>query len=291
MIRKRGNSYRLDILENVDIDFNLPKYKNDKIDKNQYLVSTSGFAGTRLIVANTTGTNSDNENVSPTFVNSTFINTGSTGEWERVLTIKSSFFEKTSALIKRIFSRKPVSVIKTFDLILKTSEELEIVKTRSGGYMELIKKAESMGQVALAEKLKKDLPIKMLENKLFATNFKRFIDEQDVIKFALKCEKGLRLTYVKNYTRIIPEDVASKKIEADALEVFDNYAILHYDPDGKATEMTETEKAKAKDPILFGLIKDSTKLYFIGDWKDELCDLTLEEIVNKLDPNTETTLI
>lgn len=287
MITKRGNTHRLNIIENIDIDNTLPKYrKSDSVvnfDSGDF-TTPSGFTGSRLIVSNSNSSTSIN--------NSTFIYSGETGEFVNANEyMKESFWKNVCNKIKKFLKRKPTNVVKTFDLILRNTQELEIVKARAEGYHQLIEKAKSMGQLALAEKLIKELPIKMYEHKLFASNFKRFIDEQDIIKFALKCEKGLKLTYIKNYIRVIPSDVADKKKEADSLEIFDNYAILHYDPDGKATEMTDAEKEKAKDPILFGLIRNSTKLYFIGDWKDEMCDLTLEQIVNKLDANTETTLV
>lgn len=37
---------------------------------------------------------------------------------------------------------------------------------------------------------------------------------------------------------------------------------------------------KRKDPILFGVIAGSNKLYFIGDWIDEYCDLRFDDVVN-----------
>ena len=44
------------------------------------------------------------------------------------------------------------------------------------------------------------------------------------------------------------------------------------------------EIEKKKDPVLFGLLAGSSKLYFIADFIDEYCDLTfdkLTEIVGK----------
>lgn len=46
--------------------------------------------------------------------------------------------------------------------------------------------------------------------------------------------------------------------------------------------MTQKEKEKAKDPILFGVIQGSRKLYFIGDWIDDYCDLTLEKMMKTI---------
>ena len=100
------------------------------------------------------------------------------------------------------------------------------------------------------------------------------------------------MTYIKNFIKVIPEDVTEAKQEADMLKIFDNYVILHYDYDGKAVDDTKAEKEKKKDPVLFGLIKGSTNMYYIGDWIDDYCDLTLDVIIktigkeSKLDKET-----
>ena len=47
--------------------------------------------------------------------------------------------------------------------------------------------------------------------------------------------------------------------------------------------MTEEEKRIKKDPILFGVIYGSNKLYYIADWVDEYCDLTWDQVVEKLE--------
>jgi hypothetical protein len=80
--------------------------------------------------------------------------------------------------------------------------------------------------------------------------------------------------------RIIPKEIQEAKKRADELKVFDNYVVLTYDPKGQMVKLTEKEKEAAKDPILFGVIKGSTKLYFIGEWEDEYCDLKLEDIMS-----------
>ena len=68
------------------------------------------------------------------------------------------------------------------------------------------------------------------------------------------------------------------KKDVDERKIFDNYVVLHYDPKENGEKLTKKEKEKKKDPILFGVIKNSKKLYFVADWKDEYCDLTLDEM-------------
>ena len=76
-----------------------------------------------------------------------------------------------------------------------------------------------------------------------------------------------------------------------AYEVFDNYVVMHYDPQGKHKEETRKEEAKRKDPILFGLIAGSRKLYYIADWVDEYCNLTLEKFVETLGTDKDEFLV
>jgi len=78
----------------------------------------------------------------------------------------------------------------------------------------------------------------------------------------------------------LPEDVVRRKIECDERLIFDNYVVLHYDPEKKSWAETEAEKEARKDPILFGVLQGSRKLYFVGDWVDDYCDLTLDQVAD-----------
>ena len=89
-------------------------------------------------------------------------------------------------------------------------------------------------------------------------------------------EKASALQYGK-----IPE-LEEKIAKMNELEVFDNYVVLYYDPDGKVYKETAYEEAKRRDPIIFGVIAGSKKLYYVADWIDEYCDLTLDAFVDAL---------
>ena len=45
------------------------------------------------------------------------------------------------------------------------------------------------------------------------------------------------------------------------------------------------KERRDKDPILFGVFKNDTnvadRFYFLGDWVDEYCDLTLDKMIEK----------
>ena len=112
----------------------------------------------------------------------------------------------------------------------------------------------------------------------------KYVTEEQIYDFykSINEDKDLKLTWIANFTRIIPSDLVKLKKTLDNKELFDNYVILHYDPEGTAMDLTEEQKEIKRDPILFGVMQNSRKLYYVGDWKDEYCDLTLEDMFEEL---------
>lgn len=199
--------------------------------------------------------------------------------------IRHRFVDALSRLL-RIHKRERTSgTIDPLRILLSVRGSLTAIRDyvdRVTTYDAVIQQAKATGQKARMEHLLKARQTVQFESMLLAAGFKQYLSEAQVIDFALKCQKGLRLDWITNFTRPIPLDVASKKAEADALKVFDNYVILHYDPKGQAFALTAAQEKAKKDPILFGMIDGVRKLYFIGDWKDDECDLTMAEIATVL---------
>jgi hypothetical protein len=174
------------------------------------------------------------------------------------------------------------SVEEFFSSIKHSRHELLIVKERAAGYERAILNAKQAGQVALYEQLVAGLNAYKMETHLCAIGLTKYVTEEDVVRFYKQCRRGLRLDWVSHFTRVIPESVTAHKLRADNLGIFDNYVVLHYDPEAKAYAETQLERDARKDPILFGLMRDRRLLYFVGDWIDDHCDLTLDEIADKL---------
>ncbi len=172
-----------------------------------------------------------------------------------------------------------------FRSVKNSVKEIKKIDKRAEGFIEALKQAEKMGQTALIEKLTAQIDVVKSEGQLFSVGLKKIVTEEQIVKFYKECEFGMRLDWIKNFTRIIPSEFMEIKEELDEKGVFDNYVILHYDKNGDAYSMTQEEikeeEEKKKDPILFGVIKGSRKLYYIGDWIDEYCDLTLEDFIDK----------
>lgn len=205
--------------------------------------------------------------------------------------------KKESGIIKkliRIFTNEKqekkeeavyeLDIIKFFDQVKLTSKEsAKNYVDRIKPYMIALKRANDMGQTALAEQLSAQIFNNKYESLLQAEGFHYKISEEQLVSFVKKTEKGVRLDYIKNFTRNIPDEVYEKKTKADSVFVFDNYCVLYYDPDLKSYKLTKEEeeriRRKKSDPILFGMINGSHNLYYIADWIDEYCDLTLEEFI------------
>jgi len=146
-------------------------------------------------------------------------------------------------------------------------------------------KAVENGQNMLAEKILTNLCIEMRESKIYSKGIIKFIERADLYKYKNSIKDGhISDTKIKDFTRVIPKNVA-KRINA-VKDAFDDFIIFHY-WDEKAAEkvekkekMSAKEKSAMKDPVVFGIIKETDKLYFVADWLDEYCDLTFKKIVD-----------
>lgn len=204
---------------------------------------------------------------------------------------------KKPGFFARLFGKKKVEdgvkyeldVVSFFDNVkLLSKESANTYKDMVGKYLSAVHAANLTGQVALKEKLARGMFVNKYEAVLAANGYYYAVTEDQVVKFANKTEKGVDLVYLKNFARPLPEDVVKKLEEVNSLEVFDNYVVMAYDPNGVRKLETEQERNKRKDPILFGVILGSDKLYYITDWIDEKCDLTLQQFVDTLNVDKES---
>lgn len=141
------------------------------------------------------------------------------------------------------------------------------------------------GQISLGEKLMKELSREARESAMYAKGFKHFIEMEDLHKYKRKIRDGhISDTKFEHFTRVIPDDVLAKKKKAE--DLFDGFVIYHYwnsETERKMEakqKMSPEEKSRMRDPVLFGVIKESDRLYFIAEWDDEFCDLSFEEIID-----------
>jgi hypothetical protein len=260
---KSRNSNTLDVLDNFVIDRNLPKYKKS-IDAESSNISFSVASVDTSDLWSVGG--------------------GVSASIERTPNIFTRLHQFLSDKLGGIFKKKPITIRQFFMGFSGAFEELSQVASIGKHYVKAIEQAEALNQTAMTERLKEQLDIVKGEAYLIAMGLKLYITEEQVLRFYEDTDenKHLKLTYLKNYVKMIPSDIVELKSKVDERGVFDNYVILHYDPFNNSTRMTDREEEIEKDPILFGVIENSRKLYYIGDWIDEVCDLTLEKMMSEL---------
>lgn len=183
-------------------------------------------------------------------------------------------------------TRREMTVQQLFSSVKDTVEQIVLVNERAAGYEALLAQAKLTGQTALHEQLVANLEAVRSETQLIAMGLTKTISEERLVELNKKSPRGIRIDWIDNFTRPIPADVIEKKRECDVRCIFDNYVVMHYDPKKKNAEPTQKQKIAMKDPILFGVIEGRRKLYFVGDWIDEHCDLTLDKVAELLGRGT-----
>lgn len=275
---------KLGIFERFQTDDRLPKYAKKKVEKvgNRYMMAPD-------YVEEDDAGDEPSEDSEITWKSSTMpvLWRNNDGSME-VKGGRPGFFQRVCDKFKwkTWFPPKPqpkLPPMETMKIVFQNAEQLSVFSAKQETIEKMIKAAEDNGQTALAESLKAKQRVLAYEEALIVLGHPRFVSEETLVSLAKKSEKAFRLDWIKNFIRIVPLDVAEKKQALDKALIFDNYVVLHYDPDGKGNKLTQAEIAAKKDPILFGVIKGSRKLYFVGDWVDSLCNLTFEELVKELE--------
>lgn len=219
-------------------------------------------------------------NASSTNPTSGFSNDWANDSYVRSITkkIKRNFLDKIFDLFIEQ-TKDPVET--TFEKIKNAKGELtEDISKMDEVITNLINRAAKNNQKSLVDELLKKKQVLIGECVLVKNGYTEYVSEEKMIEFFLKCKKGVRIDYIRNYTGLIPFPVAEKKDELDKLMVFDNYCIAHYDPNMEVFKISEEDRAvqRRRDPILFGLIEGSRRLYYVADWVTDTDSLTLEEL-------------
>lgn len=147
----------------------------------------------------------------------------------------------------------------------------------------LLEKYRKLGQKAMLRKLMFIVDCIPKERELVKKGIDVFIYRDDIEEYINSVEnKVVKIIELKNYPREIPDELIPTIDETR--DIFDEYFVLFTDFTGKIERKVEADR-RAKDPILFGAFIDSRnnnlndRLYYLGDWEDEYCDLTLEKLV------------
>lgn len=292
MITKVDGKYRLEIFERFQIDYNLPKHSSKKNEIQGGWITVPSTATTASLgVTTNTITNAFGQSViwnDPTMPNRVFVNIP--GEGVPIVTQIPTFWQKVKNKLKKKKAdnteAEPVTnLVPIFSFFNSIPlNDLENARDIVEYYEKAIIHSKETGQKALEEKLLSILKLVKAETILIDNQLTKYVTEDQLIELyqASNPAQKLKLTWIKNFIKIIPTDVLDVKKKVDTLGIFDNYVILHYDPKNDATDLTKEEVRLKKDPILFGVSAESNKLYYLADWVDEYCDMTLEKMFKTL---------
>lgn len=153
----------------------------------------------------------------------------------------------------------------------------------------LISKVLKTGQVDVAKNLLFNINA-MNKELLWASsklNFDKYVERDLLLEYIDKCEdRSVVIQYLENFPRDIPDTVVEKIHACKEENIFDTYIVVFTDYTGEVRSKIQ-EDNREKDPIVFGMFCDLenkevyNRLYFIDDWEDEFCDLTLEKLIEE----------
>lgn len=155
----------------------------------------------------------------------------------------------------------------------------------------LMEKYNRTGQIDAMKKLLFHLETIERERKVIAAGIDVFVYLDDIKQYINDVgDKVVKIIELDRYEREVPDEVVAKYEKVK--DIFDRFIVVFTDYTKQHTEKTQKTR-KERDPILFGMFQNkkgrdtitAERCYFIGDWEDEYCDLTLEKLVSEMRPD------
>lgn len=127
------------------------------------------------------------------------------------------------------------------------------------------------------------------EKKLLDMGINTFIYKDDIDEYIDYTRndtlKVIKLIELEKYPREIPDEIVTTISKVK--DIFDQLYIVYTDYTRKEERKIEAKK-RDRDPIIFGTFQDRLnricvdRFYYLGDWEDEYCDLTLDKMISTL---------
>lgn len=124
------------------------------------------------------------------------------------------------------------------------------------------------------------------EREIVKMGIDTFVYYEDIEEYIDDVAKNvIKIIELERYERDIPDEAV--EIVSQTKHLFTQFYVVFTDYTGNAERKVEKER-REKDPILFGTFKDKNsnelpeRFYFIADWEDEYCDLTLTRMVEEV---------
>lgn len=170
-----------------------------------------------------------------------------------------------------------------------TEENMSTLITNA---LTLLKKPIITGQSRMAKNIFNTTQVLMKELEAVNNGFTTYVKRETLLYYIDKVSsKVAKIINLTDYEREIPDDVFERLLIAK--NIFDDFVVVFTDYTGESERKIEKRK-RDKDPILFGLFlvpgEDQTvyfpRFYFIGDWVDQYCDLTLDKMIEEYKRST-----
>lgn len=175
--------------------------------------------------------------------------------------------------------------------MIKSSKEKTTEESLINFYNVCLKKLEkyiTTGQIDAAKKVKFLIDNVEKEKKLLELGINTFVYFKDISDYVENVkDKQLSIIELSRYEREVPDEIADVVAMCKENDLFDEYMVLFTDYHKEMSKKTRKQD-REKDPILFGIFlnKDEDtacpRFYYLGDWEDEHCDLTLERMLAKI---------
>lgn len=151
--------------------------------------------------------------------------------------------------------------------------------------LELLNKYKITSQTRGMEKLLFHLNCIEKEREIVKMGINTFVYCDDIEFYISEVASDVvKIIDLESYEREIPDEIV--EIISKVKDKFDQLYIVFTDYTGKV-ERQVAEERRRKDPILFGTFQNVKtrsvidRFYYLGDWVDEYCDLTLDKMVNE----------
>lgn len=165
------------------------------------------------------------------------------------------------------------------------------LKDLYNGYLLLVEKYSITGQKRVIEKLRFLADNIEKEMQVVGLGINSFVYRDDIEDYIDNISKNVvKIIELENYPRDIPDNIV--QVIAKTKDIFDKMYVVFTDYTGKAEKEVAKER-REKDPMLFGTFQKprtdtrnggvvlNDRFYFLGDWEDEYCDLTMDKFLQE----------
>ena len=181
--------------------------------------------------------------------------------------------------------KKEITPSQYFEVLKGAKKQIttEALKKSYEAFVKLGEKYNKLGQVKSLQKLLFLADTLVKEEKLIEMGITTYVYKDTLEDYITTvADKTVKIIELAGYMREIPDELVD--VIEKTKDIFDEFYVVFTDYTGKEERQVQKER-RDKDPILFGVFKNrntvSDRFYFLGDWVDEYCDLTLDKLIDE----------